>query len=188
MTLLRDSNLEFITDILKNRKDNIVSKATCSKRTKITNLKKFIPEITHTSLVDTISNQYIKENLGFDASIQEYSDQLMLSIPKVKDNYEKFQTWDWLYGKTPQFEVVTSGFIKHDNQQAELSLNITIKHGTIMGIDIVCNQIPTINIIAQKLIGFKYSKSEFETLVYTVDNSPEWNIFCDWLLENVNLV
>lgn len=99
-TLLFDSNPAMISGALNPDPTKFQSKSVKSVRSRVGNIRQFL-----TQDMDLGSFwQYLKKQLtGNGAVLPTLSDVDLSEIQKLKQ--EKYDTWDWNYGKSPKFEI-----------------------------------------------------------------------------------
>ncbi len=100
-TLLFDAELDVLSKALNVKQDKIISKGVKSVRSRVTNIKSYLSkDITMESFRDILL-KYIFEFEGEVPVKYELSDIQKQEIDKLFD--EKYATWDWNYGHSPQF-------------------------------------------------------------------------------------
>lgn len=103
--LLFDVDLTVLADALKVSNDKIESKGVKSVRARVTNILNELPKkITVLEFKDLIL-QYMKKEYP---EMKEYifSEKELEEIKKIRD--EKFANWDWVYGKSPDYNITRS--------------------------------------------------------------------------------
>lgn len=100
-TLLFDTELDVLSKALNVKQDKIISKGIKSVRSRVTNIKPFLSKDTTMESFREILLKYIFEFEG--ESLEEYklSDEEKNEIDKLFN--EKYNTWDWNFGYSPQF-------------------------------------------------------------------------------------
>lgn len=100
-TLMFDVNVEDMVKSLNVAPDKIISKGVKSVRSRVTNIKDHLPEGT--------TLQDFWDALQFYLSNQGQDEEIILSPQDIKNIQqqadEKFSTWDWVYGKSPEFNL-----------------------------------------------------------------------------------
>lgn len=100
-TLMYDLNIEDMVRSLNVAPDKIISKGMKSVRSRVTNIKDHLPEgTTLQDFWDAL--QYYLSDEGKDEEII-LSDEDIQKIQKEAD--ERFSTWDWVYGASPEFNL-----------------------------------------------------------------------------------
>lgn len=118
-TLLFDSEMEELAKALKVSKDKIESKGIKSVRSRVTNIKEYLPDDIGVIEFRDLLLKYMfdsDENLETDRLSQEAINE----IEKLKN--EKYLTWDWNYGKSPEFNIKKA--VKYDGGKVEALINI----------------------------------------------------------------
>ncbi len=104
-TLLFDSQMEELTNSLKVSKDKIISKGIKSIRSRVTNIKDYLAED-----IDIMEFKKLLLRYMFDEDekleIGELSKEDIQNIENLKEN--KYMTWEWNYGKSPDFNIKRS--------------------------------------------------------------------------------
>lgn len=99
-TILIDSEIEVLGKALKTNPLKYADKATKSVRARVTNLKPYLPE--H---IDTLQFKklFIQESLENNpkAEIYTFTEEDIQNIQKLAE--EKYSTWDWNYGSSPNY-------------------------------------------------------------------------------------
>jgi lipoate-protein ligase A len=100
-TILFDSKLATIQSALNVKKNKIESKGIKSVKSRVTNIKEYLAD-------DYTLNDFKKillERIFKDETIEEITlnKDDMTSIEKLKK--EKYETWDWNFGKSPEYNT-----------------------------------------------------------------------------------
>ncbi|MGT2683307.1 lipoate--protein ligase [Streptococcus porci] len=164
--LLFDVDMTVLGNALKVSKDKIESKGVKSVRARVTNILSELPEkITVNDFADKILDK-MKEHYP---DMTEY----VLSeneLAKIQQSYEEqFSTWDWTYGKSPEYTVERSvrypaGKIT-SYIQAENSIITGLKiYGDFFGIGDVSD-------IEELLIGTRYEYADVLEKLQSIDTT-----------------
>jgi len=127
-TLLINVDTSKLLQALNVTNLGVLSKATASVRSKTKNLSENIPSMT----VDDVSAAIGKHFLGTSSPT---SDLFQLiepneqNFPGLGELRDEFSSWEWIYGKTPQFSV------RWPLQESESILDIQVKKGVIEKLD-----------------------------------------------------
>lgn len=164
--LLFDVDMTVLGNALKVSKDKIESKGVKSVRARVTNILSELPEkITVNDFADKI----------LDKMKERYPDmtEYVLSeneLAKIQQSYEEqFSTWDWTYGKSPEYTVERSvrypaGKIT-SYIQAENSIITGLKiYGDFFGIGDVSD-------IEELLIGTRYEYADVLEKLQSIDTT-----------------
>ncbi len=164
-TLLFNSELENLVKALNVDNDKIISKGIESIKSRVTNIKEHVKE-------DIFMEKFKKiliENIFIwnKSSLKEYnltSDQIA-SIEKLMK--EKYMTWQWNYGESPEFNYRNSK--RFQGGKLEVLLNIVEGHineckiyGDFLGVMDVSE-------IEKKIIGVKYGEEYIEEFLKEID-------------------
>lgn len=100
-TVLIDVDVEKVSTYLQVSKEKMIAKGVDSVQSRITNLRNYLPELTMDDMKETLKQSF-QELYG------ESPEPLLIKDTNydLKELYAKYSSWDWLYGKTPQFDVV----------------------------------------------------------------------------------
>ncbi len=121
-TLLVDADFTRLARYLRPSVAKLRSKGVESVRSRVINLKQLAPELTidkmRQMMVESFSEVYESHRCQLDESQFEN---------KLAQSYEKFSSWDWRYGKNPDFEIEhTARFI-----WGGVEIGLTTKNGVI---------------------------------------------------------
>lgn len=109
-TLLFDADLNSLSPLLNPPDHGIVAKGVKSIRSDVINLQQVNPA---TSIADflEVTEQTLQQ------SYQYISAQETVDNAAIQAAYRQYQTWDWIYGKTPpfvQYQTIKGKIIKKD--------------------------------------------------------------------------
>jgi lipoate---protein ligase len=162
-TLLFDSEMENVVSALKVKKDKIESKGIKSIRSRVANILEFLPEKMtieefRSTLLDFI----------FDGSdVEEYvlTDEDWKNIHALSE--ERYQNWEWNYGKSPKFNLQHS----HRFPVGQIDVRLEVNKGLIENCKIYGDFFGVGNVedIENKLAGTKYERREIAQALEDVD-------------------
>ncbi len=152
-TLLFDSEMEELAKALKVSKDKIESKGIKSVRSRVTNIKEYLQDDIGIIEFRELLLKYMfdsDENLGTDQLSQEAINE----IEKLRN--KKYLTWDWNYGKSPEFNIKKAE--RFDGGKVEVLINV--KDGIINDIKFYGDFFGSgdLSEIEDKLIGKRYEE------------------------------
>ena len=153
-TLLFDSNLEMLEQLLTVDPEKIKTKAISSVRARVTNIKEHLSDKNMT--VDgfiSYLKAYFTEN-GFTES--RITEDEQKEIEKL--TVEKYRTWEWNYGYSPKYSFRKK--IRTAAGSIEIFLDIdsgTIKKAVIFGDFFALNPI---YLLEELLVGIKHEQEE----------------------------
>lgn len=163
-TLLFDSEIENVVSALKVRKDKIESKGIKSIRSRVANISEFLEEkIT----IDEFRLLLLKNIFGDVDEVPEYklTDEDWEKIHQLSK--ERYQNWDWNYGKSPKFDLQHS----HRFPVGQIDIRLNVTKGKIENCKIYGDffGVGDVSEIENKLSGIRYEKSEIEKALAEVD-------------------
>nr|WP_315362411.1 lipoate--protein ligase [Cytobacillus firmus] len=163
-TLLFDSEIESVVSALKVKKDKIESKGIKSIRSRVANISEFLDEeIT----IEEFRTLLLKNIFGDLGEIPEYKlmDEDWERIHQL--SRERYQNWDWNYGRSPKFDLQHS----HRFPVGQIDIRLNVTKGKIEGCKIYGDffGVGDVSEIENKLTGIRYEKSEIEKAFEGVD-------------------
>jgi lipoate---protein ligase len=163
-TLLFDSEIESVVSALKVKKDKIESKGIKSIRSRVANISEFLDEkIT----IEEFRTLLLKNIFGDLDEIPEYklTDEDWEKIHQL--SRERYQNWDWNYGRSPKFDLQHS----HRFPVGQIDIRLNVTKGKIEGCKIYGDffGVGDVSDIENKLTGIRYEKSEIEKALEGVE-------------------
>ncbi|WP_394583189.1 lipoate--protein ligase [Cytobacillus firmus] len=163
-TLLFDSEIESVVSALKVKKDKIESKGIKSIRSRVANISEFLDEkIT----IEEFRTLLLKNIFGDLGEIPEYklTDEDWERIHQL--SRERYQNWDWNYGRSPKFDLQHS----HRFPVGQIDIRLNVTKGKIEGCKIYGDffGVGDVSEIENKLTGIRYEKSEIEKALEGVE-------------------
>ena len=163
-TLLFNSEMDHIVSALKVRKDKIESKGIKSIRSRVANISEFLKE---PMTIEQFRLELLKNIFEGASEILEYvlTDEDWKNIHKLSE--ERYQTWEWNYGKSPKFNVQNSKRFPVGLIEFRLEVNKGIIesckiYGDFFGVGDVAD-------IENKLVGVTYEKEAIAETLNEVD-------------------
>lgn len=100
-TVMIDVDVQKVSAYLQVSKEKMVSKGVDSVQSRVTNLHNYRPDLTIEEMKEALKQ-------SFQALYGESPEPVLIkeNDHDLKVLYSKYSSWDWLYGKTPQFDVV----------------------------------------------------------------------------------
>ncbi|ALC91933.1 lipoate--protein ligase [Bacillus sp. FJAT-18017] len=163
-TLMLDSEIDAVVSALKVKKDKIESKGIKSVRSRVANISEFLDKKITMEEFRSLLLNYI-----FDGAdhIPEYklTDSDWEKIHQLSK--ERYQNWDWNYGKSPKFNLQRS----HRFPVGSIDLRLEVDKGKIENCKIYGDffGVGDVNEIEKKLKGIRYERSEIEKALEDVD-------------------
>ncbi len=168
-TIMFDSDINEVVNALKVKKDKIESKGIKSIRSRVTNIKPFLPKERQEMLTEEFRDEILLKIFGVAtlAEVKTYqlTDKDWIKINEISDRY--YRNWDWNYGKSPDFNF--SRQKRYPIGSIEVHLNVS--HGLIDDVKIFGDffGLGEIKDVEEKLIGQRYDKSVLSDVVKTID-------------------
>lgn len=168
-TLMFDSDIDEVVNALKVRKDKIESKGIKSVRSRVTNIKPFLPADKQSMTTEEFREDILLKIFGVDSVDQvktyELTDEDWEKINKISDKY--YRNWDWNYGKSPAFNLER----RHRFSIGSIEAQMNVEDGEIKEIKIFGDffGLGEIKDVEEILIGTKYEKAAIEAAVDKID-------------------
>ncbi|MGF7058196.1 lipoate--protein ligase [Brassicibacter mesophilus] len=124
-TILFDANLDILKDVLNVKLDKIESKGIKSVRSRVSNIYPYLEEkMSVTEFKDTILKFMLGTN---DIESNQYilNDEDLSKINKIME--ERYLTWEWVYGESPNFNLQKTRRFAGGN----LDLRLDVQNGII---------------------------------------------------------
>lgn len=129
-TILFDANLDMVAKVLQVHLDKIESKGIKSNRSRVTNIKPYIHKDMSIKEFQAYLLHYFLETDNIEEKTYQLSSKDYEAIQKLCD--EKYSTWEWNYGESPEFTMQKSK--RYAGGKVEFGLNV--KDGIINNIKI----------------------------------------------------
>jgi lipoate-protein ligase A len=163
-TILLNSEMEVLGEALKVNPLKFIDKATKSNRGRVTNLIDYLPKETTTeTLKELLTAEIIKNNP--EAKRYQLSLEDLAGIEQLME--EKYETWDWNFGFSPQYNFkkaikIPAGFIE---------VHLDVVHGIIEKAKIFGDFFASMLIedLEVQLIGKKHQTTDLENLFTSMD-------------------
>ncbi|WP_336990505.1 lipoate--protein ligase [Bacillus infantis] len=156
-TLLFDSEIDSVVSALKVRKDKIESKGIKSIRSRVANISEFLEEKVST---EQFRSTLLKNIFGDLDEIPEYvlTEEDWEKIHQLSK--ERYQNWDWNYGKSPKFNLQHS----HRFPVGQIDVRLDVNKGIIGNCKIFGDffGVGDVAVIEEKLSGLRYEKAAIE--------------------------
>ncbi|XP_078588105.1 lipoyl amidotransferase LIPT1, mitochondrial-like [Branchiostoma floridae x Branchiostoma japonicum] len=104
-TLLCDVNTQALKDVLMSGFDGLETTATASIRSEVINLKEVDSTIDTKVLGDTIAEYFMTNHQGQMEQVCDVDPTSEALYPGVGKIAEELKSWEWVYGKTPPFNI-----------------------------------------------------------------------------------
>lgn len=178
-TLMFDSEIENVVSALKVRKDKIESKGIKSIRSRVANISEFLEEkIT----IEQFKELLLRNIFAGTDPIPEYklTEEDWKKIHEISE--ERYQNWDWNYGKSPKFNIQHS----HRFPVGHIEFRLDIIKGKITNCKVFGDffGVGDVSEIEEKLTGIRYEKSDIAKALDDI-NIPHYfgNVTKDEIVE-----
>lgn len=123
-TLMFDTEIDAVVSALKVKKDKIESKGIKSIRSRVANISEFLKD---KMTIEEFRLEILKSIFGGEENIRYYelTDEDWTNIQKL--SAERYQTWEWNYGKSPRFNIQKT----HRFPSGGIDIRLEVKHGVI---------------------------------------------------------
>ena len=151
-TIMVDVNMETLSRYLTVSKDKLKSKGVDSVKSRVTNLKEYLPELTLEELKKALRESF-EEVYGLKAEEKKMED---LDAAKIEEKIAHFSSWKWLYGRKLDFQYELS----HRFAWGGLTLQFQVEAGKIKDVEVYSDvlNIELAEAIPKFLKGIKYRK------------------------------
>ncbi|MDW7617688.1 lipoate--protein ligase [Peribacillus simplex] len=163
-TLLFQSEMDHIVSALKVKKDKIESKGIKSIRSRVGNIADFLKEPMSVEEFRSFLLQNIFKESG---EVTEYvlTEADWEKIHKISE--ERYQNWEWNYGKSPKFNLQNSHRFSVGSVDIRLEVNRgIIEHCKIYGDFFGVGEVADIE---QMLTGSRYEKKAISNVLDEID-------------------
>lgn len=163
-TLLFNTEIDAVVSALKVKKDKIESKGIKSVRSRVANISEFLnDEMT----VEQFRMEILKSVFDGEENIRYYelTEEDWTNINKISE--ERYQRWEWNYGKSPRFNIQKTNRFPSGGVDIRLEVNkgvIEEAHifGDFFGIGDVVD-------IEARLIGTNYDRTSIAEALKDID-------------------
>jgi len=156
-TLLFRSEMDHVVSALKVKKDKIESKGIKSVRSRVANITEFLKEDITIEQFRTLLLAYLFDG---EENIQEYvlTEEDWEKIHAISK--ERYQNWDWNYGKSPKFNIQHS----HRFPVGQIDVRFDVVRGIVKHCKIYGDffGMGDVTDIENRLIGVRYDRTSLE--------------------------
>ncbi|MEH7500851.1 lipoate--protein ligase [Neobacillus drentensis] len=165
-TLMLNSEIDNVVSALKVKKDKIESKGIKSVRSRVANISEFLTEKLE---INEFRSLLLKNIFEGQDEIPEY----VLTEEDWEKIYhlskERYQNWEWNYGKSPKFNLQHS----HRFPIGSIDVRLEVNKGVIENCKIYGDffGVGDVSEIENKLTGTRYEKNEIEKALEDIDTT-----------------
>lgn len=102
-TILFDSDLERVQEVLTVRADKIASKGIKSVRSRVTNVVDYLPERISVKEFQELLEKLLLEERDEENSVYRLREKDLERVHQLRE--ARYATWEWNYGKSPKFNL-----------------------------------------------------------------------------------
>lgn len=165
-TLMLNSEIENVVSALKVKKDKIESKGIKSVRSRVANISEFLTEKVE---IDEFRSLLLKNIFEGQDEIPEYvlTDEDWEKVYQLSK--ERYQNWEWNYGKSPKFNLQHS----HRFPVGSIDVRLEVNKGVIENCKIYGDffGVGEVSEIEEKLTGTRYGKNEIDKALADIDTT-----------------
>lgn len=185
-TILVNVDMNKLTTYLQVSKEKIASKGVASVQSRVGNLSMFQPDITISSmkevLIESFQEQYgevLEPTIIVSDSDSSYD---------LQELYQKNSSWKWLYGKTPNFDIV----LETRFSWGGIELGLTLHNGLVVDAKTYSDAMDShlINKIASVLVHCPFQIDNLVNRIKQLESAPEDKIVIDdlvkWLMSKAS--
>lgn len=165
-TLMLDSEIEHVVEALNVSEEKITSKGIKSIRSRVANISEFLDEpISMEEFKETILMYIFDVEKVEDVPTYELSEEDWYNIYKLSE--ERYQQWDWNYGKSPAYNVQMS----HKFPSGLLDVRLDVKKGVIENCMIYGDffGLGDVHDVENQLIGVRHERAAVEEALENID-------------------
>ncbi|GAA4067684.1 lipoate--protein ligase [Amphibacillus indicireducens] len=165
-TLMLDSEIEHVVSALNVNAEKIKSKGIKSIRSRVANIVEFLDEkITMDEFKEHILKFLFDVEDIKDVPQYKLTEEDWANIHKISE--ERYQKWEWNYGKSPTFDIQKT----HKFPAGLVDVRMDVSKGTIKDCKIYGDffGVGDVKIIEEKLIGTQYRRQALEDALADID-------------------
>lgn len=153
-TLLFDADIHRLNYLLQSPQTKLLSKAVSSVRTEVRTIKNLLPEMNSDTFFEELKSFIsayfdIREERDFAITEKE-------AVQKLAD--EKYASFDWNYGYSPDFIVESELNIEGRIEK----ISVSVKQGKVSAVDYIRPDVsPLMNTFAESLLKLPYGRISF---------------------------
>ncbi|MGG5371566.1 lipoate--protein ligase [Enterococcus sp. AZ196] len=168
-TLMFDSDIDEVVNALKVKKDKIESKGIKSIRSRVTNIKDYLPTDKQDMTTEEFRQAILLQIFGVDSVDQVKTHELneadWKAINQLSDEY--YKNWDWNYGRSPEFNLERQKRFPIGSIEVRLDVaNGEIEKAKVFGDFFGLGEIKDVE---NQLIGTRYEKKALEESIDQID-------------------
>ncbi|TCS36129.1 lipoate--protein ligase [Reinekea marinisedimentorum] len=187
-TLLLNADLSRLANYLNPDPKKLQSKGISSVRSRVTNLASLKEDIDHAMVCDAISAAFC-EHFAEQPQAEFISPDALPDLPGFEQTFARQQSWDWNFGKSPQFTHTLDERFKWGG----IELHLNLKNARISDTQVFTDSLypEPIEKLGEQLNGIHYHPDHVAQCVTEVmaqfpDNHPELQDVKAWLVSAIS--
>ncbi|KAG0175033.1 Biotin/lipoate A/B protein ligase [Apophysomyces sp. BC1034] len=162
-TMLIDTDTDILKGCLSKKNmtnTGIVSKGVASVPSPVTNLRQYSYTVDHQQFCESVLAEFVQDyNDGMPVEPIIFDESRIRQLPEmVQVTKKELETWDWIYGQTPEFTNTTD----HEFDWGHVRAFIRARHGIITEADLSttslgAHEVTVVSAISVALRGCHYS-------------------------------
>ena len=168
-TLLIDADMEKLSRYLTPSKAKLQSKGVASVRSRVTNLKALLPDLTCDKMADCMTTAFAKVYGGTPEELTLNENDLL----KIESDSQELSSWQWLYGVRMPF----SFSLEDRFPWGSISLQLQVESGLIKSAQVYSDSMDweISSFVSQALVGCRFAHAEMKTALL---NAPLQKEIC----------
>jgi len=165
-TLLFDSDLSVLSKVLNVKPEKIKSKGIKSVKSRVTNIKDYLQDKSVTvSQFKEMLLRYVFEVEGCELREYHLTPYDMEQIMRMRN--EKYSTWEWNVGRSPEFDLIRSARFSG----GELQVHMNVRDGIIRDIKFYGDfmSIREVSEVEEKLKGHRFEQDDIRRVLSQID-------------------
>ncbi|MCZ0703296.1 lipoate-protein ligase A [Natronobacillus azotifigens] len=165
-TLMFDSEIEHVVAALNVNAEKIKSKGIKSIRSRVANISEFLTEeLTMEQFKAHLLKHIFSVDRVEDVPRYQLTEEDWNNIHKISE--ERYQNWDWNFGKSPTFDIQKT----HKFPAGLVDVRMDVSKGVIKNCKIYGDffGVGDVSVIEEKLVDVRYQKQALEDALAEVD-------------------
>ncbi|ETX09483.1 lipoate-protein ligase A [Marinomonas ushuaiensis DSM 15871] len=187
-TLLLHADLTRLANYLNPDPKKLQSKGITSVRSRVTNLESLRADINHNMVCEAIIQAFC-EHFDETPEIEYISPETLPDLPGLVDRFAQQQSWDWNYGKSPQFTHTLDERFKWGG----VELHLDLRNAQITAAKTFTDSLfpDPIEQLSERLIGVTYRPDAIAACVDSlIESFPDYKAdleeMKDWLVKAIS--
>ena len=182
-TILVSEDMSKLGKYLTVSDDKLKAKGIQSVRSRVTNLKEYKPDLTVDEMINTLKLAFKEEygNSGEEINLNE------LDISTIEKHIQKYSSWEWTFGSTPDFDIDISNRFAWGN----IEFGLKLENGRVINAKVFSDAMDAdfIGMLPSILEGIPFGYSNLAKVLFQVEASDERRQMildiCEWLLAKI---